>query len=131
MVAARTSRIRIGFAVSSSRSAIRSAWPCSSRCSTTSRGRLDVGVGHGTNYNEYEFVGYGLRSDDSRERMAEALEMLIRAWTEAPLGHHGKFYQVSLPALARGLPAAVPADLARRLDAGLVRASAAGWACPS
>jgi hypothetical protein len=28
-----------------------------------------VGVGHGTNYNEYEFVGFGLRSDDSRARM--------------------------------------------------------------
>jgi len=27
-----------------------------------SAGRLDVGVGHGTNYNEYEFVGFGLRS---------------------------------------------------------------------
>ena len=36
-----------------------------------SRGRLDVGVGRGTLYNEYEFVGYGLRSDDSRERSAE------------------------------------------------------------
>ena len=53
-------------------------------------GRLDVGVGRGTNYNEYEFVGYGLRSDDSRERMAEALEVMTRAWTEAPLVHHGQ-----------------------------------------
>ncbi|HXJ78943.1 MAG TPA: LLM class flavin-dependent oxidoreductase, partial [Candidatus Methylomirabilis sp.] len=64
-----------------------------------SGGRVDVGVGHGTNYNEYEFVGYGLRSDDSRERMAETLEVMIRAWTEAPLVHAGKFYQLSLPEL--------------------------------
>ena len=64
-----------------------------------SAGRLDVGVGHGTNYNEYEFVGYGLRSDDSRARMEETLEVMVRAWTEAPLVHHGKFYQLSLPAL--------------------------------
>src|SRR4030095_13563918 len=49
--------------------------------------------------NEYEFVGYGLRSDDSRERMAETLEVMVRAWTEAPLVHQGKFYQLSLPAL--------------------------------
>src|SRR5439155_9209244 len=64
-----------------------------------SDGRLDIGVGHGTNYNEYEFVGYGLRSDDSRERAAETLDVLVRAWTEAPLVHHGKFYQISLPEL--------------------------------
>jgi alkanesulfonate monooxygenase SsuD/methylene tetrahydromethanopterin reductase-like flavin-dependent oxidoreductase (luciferase family) len=64
-----------------------------------SRGRLDVGVGRGTLYNEYEYVGYGLRSDDSRERSAEALEMLTRAWTEEPFGFRGKFFQTSFPAL--------------------------------
>jgi alkanesulfonate monooxygenase SsuD/methylene tetrahydromethanopterin reductase-like flavin-dependent oxidoreductase (luciferase family) len=64
-----------------------------------SGGRLDIGVGHGTNYNEYEFMGFGLRSDDSRERMEETLDVLVRAWTEAPLVHQGKFYQLSLPEL--------------------------------
>ncbi|PYN15321.1 MAG: hypothetical protein DME05_12230, partial [Candidatus Rokuibacteriota bacterium] len=49
--------------------------------------------------NEYEFVGHGLRSEDSRERMAETLEVMLRAWTEAPLVHHGKFYRLSLPEL--------------------------------
>jgi alkanesulfonate monooxygenase SsuD/methylene tetrahydromethanopterin reductase-like flavin-dependent oxidoreductase (luciferase family) len=44
-------------------------------------------------------VGYGLRSDDSRERSAEALEILTRAWTEEPFSYQGKFFQVSLPAL--------------------------------
>ena len=58
-----------------------------------------MGVGHGTNYNEYEFVGYGLRSDDSRERMDETLEVMLRAWTEAPFVHDGKFYRLSLPEL--------------------------------
>jgi alkanesulfonate monooxygenase SsuD/methylene tetrahydromethanopterin reductase-like flavin-dependent oxidoreductase (luciferase family) len=64
-----------------------------------SGGRLDVGVGHGTNFNEYEFMGYGLRSDDSRERMAETLDVMVRAWTEAPLVHEGKFYRLRLPEL--------------------------------
>jgi alkanesulfonate monooxygenase SsuD/methylene tetrahydromethanopterin reductase-like flavin-dependent oxidoreductase (luciferase family) len=64
-----------------------------------SGGRVDVGVGHGTNYNEYEFMGYGLRSDDSRERMEETLDVMLRAWTESPLVHHGKFYDLSLPEL--------------------------------
>jgi len=100
VVAARTSRIRIGFAVIqlALRHPIRIATELA-LLDNLSGGRLDVGVGHGTNFNEYEFVGYGLRSHDSRERMAETLEVMIRAWTEAPLVHHGKFYQLSLPEL--------------------------------
>jgi alkanesulfonate monooxygenase SsuD/methylene tetrahydromethanopterin reductase-like flavin-dependent oxidoreductase (luciferase family) len=100
VVAARTSRIRIGFAVIqlALRHPIRLATELA-LLDNLCEGRLDVGVGHGTNYNEYEFVGYGLRSDDSRERMAETLDVMVRAWTGAPLVHQGKFYQLSLPAL--------------------------------
>jgi len=100
VVAARTSRIRIGFAVVqlALRHPIRLATQLA-LLDNLSGGRLDVGVGHGTNYNEYEFVGYGLRSDDSRERMEETLEVMVRAWTEAPLVHDGKFYQLRLPEL--------------------------------
>src|SRR5215475_2336724 len=76
VVAARTSRIRIGFAVIqlSLRHPIRLATQLA-LLDNLSGGRLDVGVGHGTNYNEYEFMGYGLRSHDSRERMAETLDV--------------------------------------------------------
>ncbi len=100
VVAARTSRIRIGFAVIqlALRHPIRLATQLA-LLDNLSGGRVDVGVGHGTNFNEYEFVGYGLRSDDSRERMAETLDVMLRAWTEAPLIHRGKFYQLSLPEL--------------------------------
>jgi len=100
VVASKTSRIRIGFAVIqlALRHPIRLATQLA-LLDNLSDGRLDIGVGHGTNYNEYEFVGYGLRSDDSRERMAETLDVMVRAWTEAPLVHHGKFFQLSLPAL--------------------------------
>jgi alkanesulfonate monooxygenase SsuD/methylene tetrahydromethanopterin reductase-like flavin-dependent oxidoreductase (luciferase family) len=31
--------------------------------------------------------------------MEETLAVMVRAWTEAPLAHEGKFYQLSLPAL--------------------------------
>jgi alkanesulfonate monooxygenase SsuD/methylene tetrahydromethanopterin reductase-like flavin-dependent oxidoreductase (luciferase family) len=100
VVAARTSRIRIGFAVIqlALRHPIRLATQLA-LLDNLSDGRLDVGVGHGTNYNEYEFVGYGLRSDDSRARMEETLDVMVRAWTEAPLVHEGKFYQLRLPEL--------------------------------
>jgi len=100
VVASRTSRIRIGFAVIqlALRHPIRLAIQLA-LLDNLSDGRLDIGIGHGTNYNEYEFVGYGLRSHDSRERMEETLDVLIRAWTEVPLVHHGKFYDLSLPEL--------------------------------
>ena len=100
VVAARTSRIRIGFAVIqlALRHPIRLATELA-LLDNLSDGRIDVGVGHGTNFNEYEFMGYGLRSDDSRERMEETLDVMLGAWTGEPLVHHGKFYQLSLPAL--------------------------------
>jgi alkanesulfonate monooxygenase SsuD/methylene tetrahydromethanopterin reductase-like flavin-dependent oxidoreductase (luciferase family) len=99
-VAVRTSRARIGFAVIQvalrhpTRLAVQLAL-----LDNLSRGRLDVGVGRGTLYNEYEFVGYGLRSDDSRERTEEALEVLVGAWTRTPFTHHGKYFQLTVPAL--------------------------------
>lgn len=99
-LAARTSRVRIGFAVIqlALRHPIRLAVQLA-LLDNLSRGRIDVGVGRGSLYNEYEFVGYGLRSDDSRERSGEALEILTRAWTEEPFSYEGKYYQVKLPAL--------------------------------
>jgi alkanesulfonate monooxygenase SsuD/methylene tetrahydromethanopterin reductase-like flavin-dependent oxidoreductase (luciferase family) len=100
VLAARTSRIRIGFAVLqlALRHPIRLATELA-LLDNLSDGRLDVGVGHGTNFNDYEFVGFGLRSDDSRERMDETLDVMVRAWTESPLVHDGKFYRLRLPEL--------------------------------
>jgi alkanesulfonate monooxygenase SsuD/methylene tetrahydromethanopterin reductase-like flavin-dependent oxidoreductase (luciferase family) len=99
-LAARTSRVRIGFAVVQMalhhpvRLAVQLAV-----LDNLSRGRLEVGVGRGTSYNEYEYVGYGLRSDDSHERMDEALAVLVGAWTQEPFVHEGKFFSVRLPAV--------------------------------
>jgi alkanesulfonate monooxygenase SsuD/methylene tetrahydromethanopterin reductase-like flavin-dependent oxidoreductase (luciferase family) len=99
-LAARTSRARLGFAVIQMalhhpvRLAIQLAV-----LDNLSRGRLDVGLGRGSSYNEYEYVGFGLRSDDSHERMDEAVEVLRGAWTEEPFVHDGKFFSVRLPAI--------------------------------
>src|SRR6202012_4903705 len=96
----RTSRIRIGFAV------VQMPFHHPVRLATQlalldnlSKGRIDVGIGKGTVYNEYEFVGHGLRSDDSRERMAEATEVLERAWRESPLIYEGKYFNLRVPEL--------------------------------
>jgi alkanesulfonate monooxygenase SsuD/methylene tetrahydromethanopterin reductase-like flavin-dependent oxidoreductase (luciferase family) len=99
-VAVRTSRARIGFAVI--QVALRHPTRLAIQLSlldNLSHGRLDVGVGRGTLYNEYEFVGYGLRSDDSRERTEEALEVLVGAWTRAPFTYRGKYFQLAIPEL--------------------------------
>src|SRR5690349_17046098 len=99
-VAMRTERIRIGFAVVQLpfhhpvRLAVQLAL-----LDNLSRGRIDVGIGKGTVYNEYEFVGHGLRSTDSRERMEEAVEILERAWSGAAFRYDGRFHQVQVPAL--------------------------------
>ena len=96
----RTERIRIGFAVVQMpfhhpvRLAVQLAL-----LDNLSKGRIDVGIGKGTVYNEYEFVGHGLRSHDARERMEEAVDILERAWREAPLAYNGKYFQVQIPEL--------------------------------
>ena len=96
----RTTRIRIGFAVLQMpfhhpvRLAVQLAL-----LDNLSKGRIDVGIGKGTVYNEYEFVGHGMRSDDSRERMAEAIEILERAWRETPLVYEGKYFRLRVPEL--------------------------------
>jgi alkanesulfonate monooxygenase SsuD/methylene tetrahydromethanopterin reductase-like flavin-dependent oxidoreductase (luciferase family) len=99
-LAMRTQRIRIGFAViqMALRHPVRLATQLS-LLDNLCKGRLDIGVGRGSIFNEYEFVGYGLRSDDARERMAEALEVMTRAWTTTPLDFKGKYFAVRLPEL--------------------------------
>src|SRR3974390_1262319 len=97
-LAMRTQRIRIGFAViqMALRHPVRLATQLS-LLDNLAGGRVDIGVGRGTIFNEYEFVGYGLRSDDARERMTEALDVMQRAWTTAPLHHKGKYFKLRLP----------------------------------
>ena len=69
-LAARTARVRIGFAVIqlALRHPIRLAVQLA-LLDNLSRGRLDVGVGRGSLYNEYEYVGYGLRRDRKSTRL--------------------------------------------------------------
>lgn len=99
-LAMRTERVRIGFAV------VQMPFHHPVRLATQlalldnlSKGRIDVGIGKGTVYNEYEFVGHGLRSTDSRERMEEAVEIIERAWREAPLDYEGRFHRLHIPAI--------------------------------
>ncbi|HEX6512512.1 MAG TPA: LLM class flavin-dependent oxidoreductase, partial [Chloroflexota bacterium] len=58
---------------------------------TLTGGRLVAGMLRGTS-NEY--VTYGLNPAESRERFEEALELIIKAWTEPqPFGWAGRYYE--------------------------------------
>jgi alkanesulfonate monooxygenase SsuD/methylene tetrahydromethanopterin reductase-like flavin-dependent oxidoreductase (luciferase family) len=99
-LAMKTSRIRLGFAV------VQTPFHHPVRLATQlalldnlSKGRIDVGLGKGTVYNEYEFVGHGLRSDDSRERMEEAVAVIERAWGGEAFEYEGHFHRIKVPAL--------------------------------
>ena len=99
-VAARTNRVRIGFAVVEMalhhpvRLAVQTAL-----LDNLSHGRLIVGTGRGSAYNEYEYIGFGLTMEEGRDMLDEAEELLVKAWTEDNVRHHGKYWNVSFPTL--------------------------------
>jgi len=99
-LAMRTEKVRIGFAViqMALRQPVRLATQLS-LLDNLCKGRLDVGVGRGSIFNEYEFIGYGLRSDDSRERMQEGLDIVLKAWSGQPVNHKGKHFEAVFPEL--------------------------------
>ena len=57
-----------------------------------SGGRLNFGIGAG--YQRQEFDGVGVDIDTSRERFQEAVDVMIKAWTEETLTYHGKYTNV-------------------------------------
>ncbi len=55
-----------------------------------SHGRLIMGVGRSGFPRTYE--AYGISYAESRERFAEVMEIMRRAWTQETFSFHGKFY---------------------------------------
>src|SRR4051812_1771655 len=55
-----------------------------------SGGRLEFGVGRGFVAHDYEVLGIPL--EEARERMNESLEVILKAWTQRPFSHHGRFF---------------------------------------
>src|SRR5712691_1050650 len=58
-----------------------------------SNGRVEFGIGRGL--IPTHFAGCGLNQAESRERMLESLEMILRAWTSERLSFQGKFYHIN------------------------------------
>ena len=99
-LAASTKQIHIGFAVAqmSLHHPIRMAEQMS-LIDNISKGRLVVGLGRGTAYNIYDYQGYGIDPAEGYERLVEAEELMIKAWTTEKLEHKGKYWNVRLPML--------------------------------
>ncbi|NQW22881.1 MAG: LLM class flavin-dependent oxidoreductase [SAR202 cluster bacterium] len=99
-VAARTKRMLIGFAVveMALHHPVRLAVQ-TSLLDNLSNGRLIMGIGRGSAYNEYEYIGYGITLEQGREMLEEAEELLIKAWTGTDVVHKGRFWDVAFPGL--------------------------------
>ena len=99
-VAMRTQRMLIGFAVLEMalyhpvRLAVQT-----SLLDHLSKGRLIVGTGRGSAYNEYEYIGFGITIDQGRDMLAEAEELLVKAWTGEDVDHQGRYWQSKFPGL--------------------------------
>jgi alkanesulfonate monooxygenase SsuD/methylene tetrahydromethanopterin reductase-like flavin-dependent oxidoreductase (luciferase family) len=99
-VAMRTRRVRIGFAVveMALHHPVRLAVQ-TSLLDNLSGGRLIVGTGRGSAYNEFEYIGFGTTIDEGRHRLAEAEELLVKAWTGEDIQHKGRYWHLSFPRL--------------------------------
>lgn len=99
-VAMRTKRIRIGFAVveMALHHPVRLAVQ-TSVLDHLSNGRLIVGAGRGSAYNEYEYVGFGITLEQGKDMLIEAEELLVKAWSGEPVSHHGKYWTGEFPGL--------------------------------
>ena len=72
-----------------------------------SKGRLIVGLGRGTAYNIYDYQGFGLDHTEAQARFEEAEAIMFQAWKGEAFEHHGKFFDLKLPAF-RPIPYTKP-----------------------
>ena len=93
IIAARTERVRVGTGVSVLPLAhpIRLAEEAAT-VDNISQGRLDFGIGRSSFPRSYH--GYDVPYDESRERFAEALEIILKAWNNYRFDHHGHYYNM-------------------------------------
>jgi alkanesulfonate monooxygenase SsuD/methylene tetrahydromethanopterin reductase-like flavin-dependent oxidoreductase (luciferase family) len=90
-IASRTSRVRIGTAVSVL--PLQHPLNLAEQVATldhVSGGRLDFGAGRSGFVGAYK--GYGVAYEESRERFQESLDILRLAWTQPSFSYTGRFY---------------------------------------
>ena len=89
--AARTSKIRLGacIAIIPLRHPLQSAEEYA-MVDVISGGRLEFGIGSGNTTLDYRV--FGIPREESRERMDEANEVILKAWSKERFSHQGKFW---------------------------------------
>src|ERR1700722_8816549 len=92
MAAARTKRLRIGMAVSLAPfyNPLRLAEEVA-LLDVLSGGRVNWGAGRG--FERSEFAAFGIPGEESAPRFHEAVEIVLKAWTNQRLSHDGRFFQ--------------------------------------
>ena len=99
-IAATTKKIRIGFAVveMALHHPVRLAAQ-TALLDNLSNGRLLVGTGKGSAFNEYEYIGFGVPMSDAAESLQEAENLILEAWKGNPVNFSGKYWDVAFPGL--------------------------------
>ena len=92
MAAARTKTLRIGTAVSLAPfyNPLRLAEEVA-LLDVLSGGRVNWGVGRG--FERSEFAAFGIPGEESAARLHETVDIVLNAWTNQRVTHHGKFFQ--------------------------------------
>lgn len=127
-LATATERVRIGFAVAqmSLHHPVRLAEQLA-LIDNLSKGRLIVGLGRGTAYNIYDYLGYGIDPAEAQQRLEEAEEILFAAWTGEAFAHRGRFWDIQVPMLRpRPFSARPPVIRAASGEASMVELAARG-----
>ena len=103
-ISQQTKNIKIGFAVveMSLHHPVRLAAQ-TALIDNLSKGRLMVGTGKGSAFNQYEYRGFGVDMSNSEGLLEESEQILLEAWSGNPVTHKGKYWNISFPGL-RPLP---------------------------
>lgn len=99
-VATNTTKVRIGFAVVEM--ALHHPVRLASQTAlldNLSEGRLLVGTGRGSAFNEYEYIGFGVPMADAANSLIEAESLIVEAWKGEPVNFKGQYWDVSFPGL--------------------------------
>ena len=99
-VAQRTKNVTIGFAVveMALHHPVRLAAQVS-LLDHLSKGRMMLGTGKGSAFNEYEYIGFGVPMSDAADSILESEEIILQAWTGDPVKFKGKYWDVAFPEL--------------------------------
>ena len=64
-----------------------------------SQGRLIVGTAKGSNYNAFEYVGFGTDPVLGAAHLEEAEELMVTAWTKDNVDFRGEHYRAAFPSV--------------------------------